>query len=87
MLCAKEKRRNFCLEKFDYEGYSIARYRFDVVPYIFDIDEDDNYIYGFNYQNEDYFYRYFMNWLLLFYQKNGNNHLHSRDYSRFFYIF
>ncbi len=59
-LCQGEEKK-FCLEKFDYEGHSIAKYKFDVVPYMFDIDEDDNCIYGFNYQNEDYFYRYSMN--------------------------
>lgn len=56
-LCQGEK-EDYTLEVFDYEGSSIARYRFDVTPYLFDIDEADNCIYGFNYQHEDYLYKY-----------------------------
>ncbi|MBS6239569.1 MAG: hypothetical protein KH897_14675 [Bacteroides sp.] len=59
-LCQGEE-RDCWLEKFDYEGHSVARYKFDIVPYMFDIDETNNCIYVFNYQYEDYFYKYSIN--------------------------
>lgn len=58
-LCQGEN-KDYALEVFDYEGCSIAKYRFDVVPYLFDVDETDNCIYGFNYEQEDYLYKYRM---------------------------
>lgn len=56
-LCQGDEKECW-LEKFDYDGHSISRYKFDIVPYLFDIDEMNNCIYGYNYQHEDYFYKY-----------------------------
>lgn len=46
------------LEVFDYEGHSVARYNFDIVPYLFEVDEDRGYLYGYNNELEDYLLRY-----------------------------
>lgn len=56
-LCKGEEGDVF-LEVFDYEGHSKARYRFDVVPYQFEVDEERGYIYGYNNEFEDYFLKY-----------------------------
>lgn len=56
-LC-KGEQENIFLEVFDYEGRSKARYGFDIVPYLFEVDEERGYIYGYNNELEDYFLRY-----------------------------
>lgn len=36
------------LEVFDYDGNPVAKYGFDIVPYVFIVDEKNNAIYGYN---------------------------------------
>ncbi|MCD8093623.1 MAG: hypothetical protein LUF01_12650 [Bacteroides sp.] len=50
-----------CLEVFDYSGHSIAKYRFDVTPELFDVDERNGILYGYNSNIEDYLLRYSLN--------------------------
>ena len=47
-----------CLEVLDYEGRGVAQYSFDVAPFLFDVDEENNMLYGFNGNYENYFIRY-----------------------------
>lgn len=55
-LCREKD--SYALEVFDYEGRPVAKYRFDVVPSLFDIDEEAGVLYGYNEAWEDYFLRY-----------------------------
>lgn len=56
-LC-KGNNNDYYMEVFDYKGNSVVRYQFDIVPYLFDIDETNHCIYGFNNEHEDYFLKY-----------------------------
>lgn len=49
------------LEVFDYDGHSVMRYNFDIVPDLFEVDESKGYIYGYNYRLEDYLLKYNLN--------------------------
>ena len=46
------------MEVYDYKGTPIIKYTFDVVPFLFVVDEENEYIYGINSQEEDYLLRY-----------------------------
>lgn len=49
---------NDCIiEKFNYDGKLINRYKFNICPQIFTIDEENNMIYGYNNQYEDFIIR------------------------------
>ncbi|MDR1115551.1 MAG: TolB-like 6-bladed beta-propeller domain-containing protein [Tannerella sp.] len=50
----------YLLEVFDYDGNPIVRYTFDIAPFLFAIDEDNEQIYGYSSQFEDYLLRYKM---------------------------
>ena len=57
-LCEGENNQVSRLEVFDYEGHSIIEYAFDIVPYLFEIDEEKGILYGYNSDYEDYFLKY-----------------------------
>ncbi|MDR0427812.1 MAG: TolB-like 6-bladed beta-propeller domain-containing protein [Dysgonamonadaceae bacterium] len=46
------------LEVYDYDGNPIIKYSFDILPYLFVVDEDNGKIYGFNNEYEDNLLRY-----------------------------
>lgn len=46
------------LEVYDYHGDPVVRYQFDITPFLFDIDEENHYIYGYNPLAEDCLLRY-----------------------------
>lgn len=48
----------YTLEKYDYNGNPIAKYKLDIAPILFDIDEENNYMYGYNFQHEDFIIKY-----------------------------
>ena len=52
-LC--HEKDDYALEVFDYDGNPITKYKFDIVPFLFDIDERENILYGYNEEWEDYF--------------------------------
>lgn len=54
----KENNVDGYLEVYDYNGKPVARYQFDITPFLFDIDEENNYIYGYNPLHEDYLLKY-----------------------------
>lgn len=56
-LC-NDLKDGYALEVFDYEGRSVARYTFDIAPSLFDIDEKQGIIYGYNDELEDFFLTY-----------------------------
>jgi hypothetical protein len=46
------------LEVYDYKGNPIIKYIFDIVPFLFVVDEENEYIYGYNSYYEDFLLRY-----------------------------
>jgi hypothetical protein len=46
------------LEVYDYAGNSIIKYTFDIVPFLFVVDEENGYIYGYNSYYEDFLLKY-----------------------------
>lgn len=56
-LC-QEKEKKTRLEIFDYNGHSIARYEFDIIPNLFDVDETTKTLYGYNSNVEDFILKY-----------------------------
>ncbi|MCD7938039.1 MAG: TolB-like 6-bladed beta-propeller domain-containing protein, partial [Tannerellaceae bacterium] len=46
------------LEVYDFHWNPVIRYTFDIVPYLFEIDEENGFIIGHNNEYEDYFLRY-----------------------------
>jgi hypothetical protein len=52
--------KDCAIEVFDYGGNPIKRYLFDIVPFLFEIDEENGYIYGYNDNYEDYILKYKM---------------------------
>lgn len=56
-LC-KGNKNDYHMEVFDYKGKSISKYQFDLSPFLFDIDEVNHCIYGYNNKYEDYFLKY-----------------------------
>lgn len=59
-LCQQENNKR-CLEVFDYSGHSVAKYEFDITPELFDVDEQNGILYGYNSNLEDYLLRYSLN--------------------------
>ena len=57
LLCQGEYDEKY-LEVFDYSGHSIVKYKFDVVPELFDVDEQNGILYGYNGNFEDYLLKY-----------------------------
>ena len=57
LLCQGEYDEKY-LEVFDYSGHSIAKYKFDVVPELFDVDEQNGILYGYNGNLEDYLLKF-----------------------------
>lgn len=55
-LCREKD--DYVLEVFDYEGTTLIKYKFDIVPFLFDVDEQNGILYGYNEEWEDYFLRY-----------------------------
>ena len=47
LLCQGECDEKY-LEVLDYSGHSIVKYKFDVVPELFDVDEQNGILYGYN---------------------------------------
>ena len=56
-LC-KDGDKDYALEVFDYEGRSKAKYKFDIIPFLFAVDEEDGVLYGYNSNYEDYLLKY-----------------------------
>lgn len=54
----KENNVDGLLEVYDYDGNPVMRYQFDITPFLFDIDEENHYIYGYNPLEEDYLLRF-----------------------------
>lgn len=46
------------MEVYDYNANLVKRYVFDIPPILFTVDEDNGYIYGYNYFYEDYLLSY-----------------------------
>lgn len=46
------------MEVYDYNANLVKQYVFDIPPILFTIDEDNGYIYGYNYNYEDYLLSY-----------------------------
>lgn len=42
-------------------GHSVAKYEFDITPELFDVDEQNGILYGYNSNLEDYLLRYSLN--------------------------
>lgn len=55
-LCREKD--SYVLETFDYAGRPMMKYQFDIVPFLFDIDEKEGVLYGYNEGWEDYLLRY-----------------------------
>lgn len=55
-LCREKD--SYVLEVFDYKARPMVKYKFDVVPFLFDIDEEQQVLYGYNEGWEDYFLKY-----------------------------
>ncbi len=55
---ADQQQSSLCMEVYDYNGNSIKKYSFDIIPYLFVIDEKNDMIYGFNQKHEDHLLRY-----------------------------
>jgi hypothetical protein len=49
---------NYAIEVYDYNGTPIIKYLFDISPFLFEVDEENGFIYGYNYNYEDYIVRY-----------------------------
>jgi hypothetical protein len=49
---------NYSIEVYDYNGMPIIKYLFDIFPFIFEVDEENGFIYGYNSNYEDYILRY-----------------------------
>jgi hypothetical protein len=49
---------DYTIEVYDYNGTPIIKYLFDISPFIFEVDEENGFIYGYNYNYEDYILRY-----------------------------
>lgn len=47
-------RKEYAIETYDYNGNPVVKYKVDIMPQIFIIDEDNNAIYGYNSEFEDY---------------------------------
>lgn len=56
-LC-EGKEKKYSLEVFSFEGESIAKYEFDIVPFLFDVDEHTGDLYGYNADCDDCFLRF-----------------------------
>lgn len=56
-LC-EGKEKEYSLEVIDFEGRTVMRYRFVTAPFLFDVDEKEGCIYGYNPDSEDYFLKY-----------------------------
>lgn len=52
--CSANSSSNECtIEKFNYDGKLLQRYKFDKCPQLFSVDEGNNMIYGYNFEYED----------------------------------
>lgn len=66
VLCRENRNKteggeyDYVIEVFDYNGEPVIRYRFDIAPILFVVDENKGYIYGCNWKYEDYLLRYKM---------------------------
>lgn len=49
------------MEVLDFEGQPVAKYDFTIAPFLFDVDEVNGYMYGYNENYEDYLLRYKIN--------------------------
>ncbi|MDR0989605.1 MAG: TolB-like 6-bladed beta-propeller domain-containing protein [Prevotellaceae bacterium] len=56
-MCAEDEKK-VALQVFDYQGNSTHKYRFDILPEIFVVDEKRNMLYGYSSDLEDYLLRY-----------------------------
>ena len=54
----KETNEEYWMEVIDYKGEKMRKYRFDIPPLLFDVDEESGVLYGFNEDLESYFLRY-----------------------------
>jgi hypothetical protein len=55
-LASNEK--DYAIEVFDYDGTPVKKYLFDIAPILFEIDEENGYIYGYNANYEGYILKY-----------------------------
>jgi hypothetical protein len=49
---------DYAIEVYDCNGTPIIKYLFDIPPFLFEVDEENGFIYGYNSNYEDYIIRY-----------------------------
>ena len=57
-LCDDKSNKDTFMEVYNYDGLLIKKFTFDVSPQRFVVDEENNRIYGYSFQDEDYLLRY-----------------------------
>ena len=53
-----EKGNRYRMEVLDLDGQPVSTYEFDIAPFLFDVDEENGYLYGYNENYENYLLRY-----------------------------
>ena len=57
---AKNDDQSYTIEVYDYTGKPIITYKFDISPFLFVVDEDNNMLYGYDQDYQDYILKYQM---------------------------
>lgn len=56
-----ENNHDCIIEVYDYDGNPIIKYDFDIIPFLFEVDEKNRFIYGFNNNYENFLLIYKLN--------------------------